>query len=211
MNRITKKESSNARQYAIEILKYLQNNLAAKYIFSYKLVGSAVWNTILRDKEDYFDIDYQILLTKNSKGDLSNATKIKNDFFNCLNNYFKNKKYIKVENSTTAITLINTVEKYSIDFVIIKTFPDNNLIIRRNNKKQSSINEFTWNELKKFNNAYEKMDLLSSAEKSDLIENHVLPRKAREKLKNDGDPTKKSSCEILIEEINNYVSRKFNN
>ena len=98
-------------------------------------------------------------------------------------------------------------DKYSYDFVIIKLFPKNKEIIRRNNKKNSSINEFTWNQLPKCNEAYQEFNTLSFSEKQDLIENHILPRKKIEKQKNDNDATKKSSCEIFIEEVNNYVKK----
>ena len=212
MERVTKKQSSEAREFAKEVLNYLHNELSDKYTFAERLVGSAQWNTILKDSKGFWDIDYQLLLTSNSKeylkNGLKNATKIKNDFFNCLNKFFKNNKNFRVENSTTAVTLINLTDKYSYDFVIIRLFPKNREIIRRNNKRNSSINEFTWNQLSKFNDAYKKLDKLSPFEKQDLIENRVLPRKVIEKRKNDNDPSKKSSCEVFIEEVNNYVRRK---
>ena len=211
MKRVTKKQSSSARKFAKKIINYLHNELRDKYIFAERLVGSAKWNTILKDKNGFWDIDYQFLLTRKSKENLNNklknATKIKNDFFNCLNEKYKNDKNFKVENSTTAITLINLKDKYSYDFVIIKLFPKNKEIIRRNNKKNSSINEFTWNQLPKCNEAYKEFNKLSFSEKQDLIENHILPRKKIEKQKNDNDTTKKSSCEIFIEEVNNYVKK----
>ena len=212
MERVTKKQSSEARKFAKVVLNYLHNELSDKYTFAERLVGSAQWNTILKDSKGFWDIDYQLLLTSNSeeylKNGLKNATKIKNDFFNCLNKFFKNNKNFRVENSTTAVTIINLTDKYSYDFVIIRLFPQNREIIRRNNKRNSSINEFTWNQLPKFNDAYKKLDKLSPFEKQDLIENYVLPRKVIEKRKNDNDPSKKSSCEVFIEEVNNYVRRK---
>ena len=212
MERVTKKQSSEARGFANKVMYYLHNELRDRYTFSNRLVGSAQWNTILKDNKGFWDIDYQLLLTSNSKeyskNRLKNATKIKNDFFNCLNEVFKNDKNYIVENSTTALTLINLKDKYSFDFVIIRLFPENKEIIRRNNKRNSSINEFTWNQLPKFNDAYKKLDNLSPMEKRDLIENHVLPRKVIEKQKNDNDSTKKSSCEVFIEEINNYVRKR---
>lgn len=214
MKRVTKKECKNQKQFALNILKSLQDKFSNKYKFSYKLVGSAVWNTIIKDNHNFYDLDYQILLTKNSyeykNNKLSNPTTIKEDFFNCIYNLFKNNKNIKIENSTTAITLINNSAKFSIDFVILKLFPQNNQIIKRNNKLNSSINEYTWNELPKLNKAYIKFNNLSIKEKTDLIENHILPRKVKEKSKNSEDKTKKSSFEIFIEEVNNYVYRKSN-
>lgn len=212
MERVTKKQSREAREFVKEVLNNLHNELSDKYTFAERLVGSAQWNTILKDNKGFWDIDYQLLLTSNSKeylkNGLKNATKIKNDFFNCLNKAFKNNKNFRVENSTTAVTLINLRDKYSYDFVIIRLFPQNKEIIRRNNKRNSSINEFTWNQLPKFNDAYKKLDKLSLFEKQDLIENYVLPRKVIEKRKSDNNPSKKSSCEVFIEEVNNYVRRK---
>lgn len=214
MNRVTKKQSSQARFLAKQLLDYLREELKDKYVFADRLVGSAQWNTIIVDENDFWDIDYQILLTSNSKeyknNCLKNATQIKNDFFNCLNNAYKDNKNYRVENSTTAITFVNLKSGYSIDFVIIRLFPTNDQIIRRNNKKNSTINEFTWNQLPKLNDAYKKINLLSPLEKQNLIENYVLPRKAKEKHKNNNDPSKKSSCDVFVEEVNNYVARKKN-
>lgn len=211
MKRVTKKECKVPKRYAINLLTFLQNELSAKYKFTYRLVGSAAWNTILKDKEGFYDLDYQILLTSNSKeyktNNLTNPTQIKEDFFNCINKKLINDENIKVENSTTAITVINKKGKFSIDFVIIKLFPQNNLVIRRNNKEHSSINEYTWNKLPKQNEAYQKFRNLNNMQKIDLIENYILPRKAIEKEKDKNDNQKKPSCEIFIEEVNNYVAR----
>lgn len=60
----------------------------------------------------------------------------------------------------------------------------------------------------KFNEAYRKFNELCPMQKKDLIENYVLPRKKEEKKKHDNDKTKRSSSEILIEEINNYEIRE---
>lgn len=212
MDRVTRNESNEARSSANEIIKYLHEELSDKYTFTQRIVGSTVYNTIIRDKNGYFDVDYQLLLTSNSPeykiNGLKHATNIKNDFFNCINEIFKSNKNFRVENSTTAITLINMACKYSIDFVIIRLYPDNNEIIRRNNKANLTKNEYTWNMLRKFNDAYKKFDNLSNDDKKYLIENKVLPRKVKEKAKNENDPTKRSSCELFIEEVNNYVARK---
>ena len=213
--RITRQMSSPARTFANEIMVYLHDVLSDNYRFVAKLVGSAAWNTILKDKNGFFDVDYQLLLGTNSQeykdNHFNNPTKIKNDFFNYVNSALKNNKQYKVENSTTAITVIDKKNKFSIDFVIIRVLGNNSEIIRRNNKKYSSINEFTWNQLPNLSKAYVKFDNLKTDEKQELIEKYVLPRKAKEKAKQENDPTKKSSCEVFIEEINNYVARKRNN
>lgn len=215
MKRVTKKQSSQARNFANKLLKELQKELKIKYKFTTKLVGSAKYNTILKDEDGWFDVDYQIILTKNSKeykkNCLSNSTGIKEDFFNFFNEKYKNNKYFKVENSTTAITLIDYSHKFSFDFVIIKLFPDNNEIIRRNNKRNSTKNEYTWNKLSDLNDAYSIFNDMNSTDKIVLIEEYILPRKIKEKKKFDTDQTKRTSVEVFIEEVNNYEFRRKNN
>lgn len=209
MERVTKKESLAARQFANKLISILRDGLKEKYKFDVRLVGSAKWNTILKEPGKPWDVDYQILLTNNSRvfkeNGFSKPTKIKEDFFNLFNQKFNNKNGFKIENSTTAITVINRNSNYSFDFVIIK---DGNQIIRRNNNDGSGKNIYTWNKLPKYSDAYTKFNGLSPERKQDLIENHILPRKKKEKNKHENDPTKKSSFEVFIEEVNNYVSRK---
>ena len=95
-----------------------------------------------------------------------------------------------------------------MDFVIIK---DGKYIIRRNNNDKSGKNMYTWNQLPKYTKVYEKFMELDPDEKEYLIEKFILPYKIKEKKKSAGDPSKKSSYEIFIEVVNNYVARKRNN
>lgn len=212
--RVSKKECRVARQRALKLLNVVQRELSKKYKFTFRLVGSGKWGTMVKDEKGHYDLDYQILLTKNSKeyqnNQLKDATEIKQDFIGAFNKHIS--KNEKIENSTTAITLINNEgHKFHIDFVIIKLFPNNNLIIRRNNKKETpSKNEFTWNELPKLNQAYIKFKKLSPNEKKDLIENYIIPAKCKEKSKDDNDETKISSVQVFVREVNNYggIKRK---
>ena len=206
--RITKKQSSIARQRANKILREVQNVLKDKYRFSTRLVGSGAWGTMVEDENGEYDLDYQILLTKNSKvykeNEFGNPTQIKQDFISafdeCLN------KNEKTENSTTAITLINTDDKpYHIDFVIIRLYPENHEIIRRNNRRETpTINENTWNELPQWNEAYDYFKSLPVNEKQHLIEDIIIPKKQEEKAKPENDSTKISSAALFVREVNNY-------
>lgn len=212
INRVTKKESKIARQKAASIVKYLRKTLRTKYIFADRLVGSARWNIILKDKNGMYDLDIQLLLTKKSKDSLDSPTSIKDTFFNCLNDKYKNSSTITVQNSTTAITFIDKEHKYSLDFVLIKMNCNKNEIIRRNNDDSDiTINRNTWNILPKYNDAYSEFKKMSPNQKQDVIENHILPKKQEEKKKGKDNPTYKSSSQIFIEEVNNYVARIKNN
>ena len=214
VKRISKKSSSIARERAIKIINDVQKLLKEKYVFAWRMVGSGAWGTMIEDQNGEYDLDYQLLLTRKSKAykdnKLSDPTVIKNDFISAFNRVLKGKE--KIENSTTAITLINEDGKpYHIDFVIIRLFPENNEIIRRNNRKETpNRNEFTWNQLPGWNEAYERFRQLPAAEKRYLIDEVIIPKKALEKAKNETDPYKIYSSALFVREVNDYVcqSRK---
>lgn len=211
--RLTRRKQKSIRNVAHNIINYLHKALKGSYVFTQRIVGSGALGTMLIDDNGDYDIDYQILLTRKSKLDLSNATKIKNDFYEKLQSYKdKNHKDVKVENSTTAITYkcLSNGQNFHIDFVIIKTFPQNNQIIRRNIRKETiTKNEFTWNTLPKYNEAYKIFRGWSNDKKAKFIE-HLLPKKIKEKEKNENDPTKISSSQLFIREVNNYDNKKWN-
>ncbi len=207
--RITKKQCAIARQRADAIIRSVKQKLKDKYKFTPRLVGSGKWGTMIEDENGEYDLDYQLLLTINSptyKKDKSfpTPTQIKQDFFSAFERSKKGKEVF--ENSTTAITLINKDGKpYHIDFVIIKTYPTNDSIIRRNNKKETpNKNEFTWNELPQWNEAYKYFKGLPPQEKQHLIEDIIIPAKQKEKAKSENDPTKLSSSALFVREVNKY-------
>lgn len=207
--RITKKQCAIARQRANALIRDVQQKLKEKYKFAIRMVGSGAWGTMIEEDQGEYDLDYQLLLSKNSplykkNNAFPTPTDIKNDFISAFTKCLKGKE--NIENSTTAITLVNEDNKpYHIDFVIIKTLPENNLIIRRNNKKETpQHNEFTWNELPKWNDAYDYFKSLSPEEKQYLIEEIIIPKKQTEKAKAENDPSKISSSALFVREVNNY-------
>lgn len=206
--RISKKNCSVARNRALKLIQQVRKKLKDKYKFADRLVGSGKWGTMIADANGEYDLDYQILLTKNSKGFDKSPTEIKEDFFKALESYKKGNETF--QNSTTAITLVNkNNQPFHIDFVIIRWFPENNEIIRRNNKLETPTrNEFTWNQLPKWNSAYSKFKELSPTLKQDLIDNYIIPVKIKEKNKSENDPTKISSAQVFVQEVNNYVNKR---
>lgn len=208
--RVTRKQCSIARQRANALIQKIQLLLKDEYRFSARMVGSGAWGTMIEDENGEYDLDYQLILTVNSPSYIKNnkkfpsPTQIKKDFLKAFNKAKKEKEII--QDSTTAITLINKDEKpYHIDFVIIKTFPKNDSIIRRNNKNETpSHNEYTWNALPKWNDAYKFFKKLSPKDKQYLIEKIIIPAKQKEKAKIETDTTKISSSALFIREVNNY-------
>lgn len=208
---VSREESSVARSRAHALISEVRANLNQKYTFQNTLVGSAAWNTIIRDENGY-DLDYQLILTHNSpifsdaKG-LGKPSTIKKDFIGSFSRFLV--KNEKLYDSTTAITLIhkeNGKQLFSIDFVIIDGTGDRYQIIRRNNNKDNpSVNEYTWNMLKNAPKAYEIFNNLSDDEQQDVIRK-VIAAKITEKMKDDNDKTKKTSSQILAEEVMKYVN-----
>ena len=190
IKRVHKNEINKSLEQARLIISDIHQhfNVGKQYKFTERLVGSAKWNIVLKDNDGFYDLDYQLLLTKNSKKiknydekveKKTEATMIKEDFFNYMNDKYSDREKYELQNSTTAITFINKKAKFSIDFVLIKSLPDNN-------------------------EAYQKFKRLTPKQKEDVIENHILPRKIQEKKKDKNDPTLISSSRIFKEEVNNY-------
>lgn len=200
--RVSRKKSAVARNRANSLIGIIRNEIKSKYKFTTRLVGSANRNTIIKDKDGGYDLDYQILLTHNSKGSMK-AKDVKTEFLKVFNNNVN--QYETIYNSTTAITLINTFHNFSIDFVLLKILNDPGLIVRRgNNYNNPSVNNYIWNQLPEINLAYAKFDEMDYTERQDVCDNYIIPRKCEEKQKEVS--IRISSMRIFIEEVNNYES-----
>lgn len=217
--RVGRKKRRVATTRANALLKSVRNEVRSKYKFTCKLVGSGSWNTIVEDKKGHYDLDYQIILTHNSKvykkdKEFKDPTEINSDFLKAFNK-FKVKGEI-FQDSTSAITLVNkNGQPYSIDFVIIDGTPEPGKnysgtliprqIIRRNIKKETpSKDEKTWNDLRDVPHAYYYFDSLDSKDKEYIIEEMVIPAKVKEKSKDGSKEEVRSSYEVFIGEITKH-------
>jgi hypothetical protein len=217
--RMTRKEQTPARSSSHNIIMELHQKLKPDYRFDCRLVGSASLGTMVCDLNGEYDVDYQLLLSKKSKcfnkNKFVDPTKIKNDFYDNIQSICENNNKDKIEtieNSTTAITLIHKekgIVIYHIDFVIIDSVSEPELIIRSNNKKEDiSKNEYNWNDIRDRKEAYTYFKELSYGEKTKLIDDKIIPAKIEEKKKKDNDPTKVSSSEIFIKEVMNHKNTR---
>lgn len=203
---ITHKESKEARQRAAKLISDVRKhkNIKGHYKFTEQPIGSGKRRCIIKDANGKYDLDYQIILTRNSEQGDSNPTKIKADFFQAFTDCKKTNE--KVENSTTVVTVRSSKtqgefdayhEKFSFDFVIISI--DEYKRIKRNGP-----NQFTWVELPSKNSyIYEKFNSLTKQEQRFLLEEYVIPRVIEEKNKHESDRI--SSAHIFFEEVNNRV------
>lgn len=171
---------SPARRLADETFTELSNALKDEYKFYTQLVGSGVKGTIIRDADGRYDLDYQIILTHNSKVFKKNGkfdpTQTKKRFMGEIQKILKSSR---LEDSTTAITLNDLDKDYSIDFVIIDGTDDKNWkIVRRNNK--GSNNEYTWNEMSEIQGYSQYYGSLEELERLKLA-NKIMDLKVKDK------------------------------
>ena len=202
---VSRKESKEARQRATKLISDVRNHpkISGHYKFHHRLIGSGKRRCIVKDSDGKYDLDYQIVLTVNSKQGDSKPTQIKADFFQAFSDS-KNKNE-KVENSTTVITVRASKnegsfdaskEKFSFDFVIISI--DESKRIRRN-----APNQYTWVKLPSKNSyIYDKFNGLSGLDQRCLLEEHIIPRVIEEKKKSEEERI--TSFHILYEEVNNH-------
>ncbi len=202
---VSRKESKEARQRATKILKEVRkhNKIKGHYKFNVRPIGSGNRRCIVKDSKGKYDLDYQMILTSNSKNGDGNPTQIKSDFFQAFTDSANDNE--KVENSTTVITVraskssdkfVSNNEKFSFDFVILSI--DEKKRIRRN-----GIDQFTWVELPSKNSEiYNKFNNMSSKDKRKLLEDMVIPRIIEEKNKDES--IRKPSIHIFFVEVSNY-------
>jgi len=199
-------ECQEARNRANKLIQDVRKHSKIKgnYKFNLILIGSGERRCIVKDSNGKYDLDYQIILTKNSKQGDNNPTQIKADFFQAFSDSSNANE--KVENSTTVVTVRTsksqgtfdaTKEKFSFDFVIISI--DESKRIRRN-----APNAFTWVQLPRKNSyIYAKFNGLSADNQRELLEKYVIPRVIEEKNKHESQRV--SSVHIFFEEVNNRV------
>ena len=201
--RITRREQKIARTRANKLLHDMQKELEGTYKMTFRIAGSGCWGTMVKDPEGKYDLDYQIIITKNSKDYEKSVIKKPRHVKDTIRSAFDTlrNKGESFENSTTAITLVNKNESvpYSIDFVILTEIDGRMNIIKQNKHVNSPT--YTWNQLPQhYTESYSYFKGLGPEEKKEIIDK-VIVRKCKEKYHSDSNI---SSSEILIQEINNY-------
>ena len=202
-------EYKEARARAYKIVRDVRRHPAIlkHYKFFCRPIGSQKRRCVVKDDRGKYDLDFQIVLTRNSKDGDSDPTAIKKAFFQAFTDC-KNQNE-KVENSTTVVTVRcsktsgkfdESQEKFSFDFVIISI--DEKRRIRRNGD-----NQYTWVQLPSHNTyIYERFEQLDHIQQRDLLENYLLPKIIKEKHK---DPSvRRPTIDLFYQEVNNYYQRR---
>lgn len=205
---VTHRESKEARQRAHKLIEDVRKHkkIDGHYKFFCKIIGSRKRRCIVKDDNGKYDLDFQIVLTKNSKDGDSDPTQIKKDFLSAFTDC--RNKGERVEDSTTVVTVRcsksqecfeASLEKFSFDFVIISI--DEEKRIRRNGKSK-----YTWVELPSKNSyIYDRFNKLSLPQKDELLKEYMLPKIKIEKAK--PEDQRMASIEIFYQEVNNYYQR----
>lgn len=208
VNLVTHRESKEARQRVHKLIEEVRKHkkIDGHYKFFCKIIGSRKRRCIVKDDNGKYDLDFQIVLTKNSKDGDGDPTQIKKDFLRAFTD-LKNKGE-KVEDSTTVVTVRcskgqecfeASLEKFSFDFVIISI--DEEKRIRRNGPSQ-----YTWVELSSKNSyIYDRFNKLSLSQKDELLKEYMLPMIKIEKAK--PEDQRIASIVIFYQEVNNYYQR----
>jgi hypothetical protein len=214
--RVTRKQSKDARNRATGLLNAVRKELRDEYRFNSRIVGSVSWNTAIFDENGKFDVDYHIMLTCKSpvfkEKNQFNPTETRMRFLEVFRKC-TDPNSDSTENSTSVITVRNkgdNGENYDhLDFAIIDTSSDSTKIIKRNMKKGSTTEEYTWCELGDLSWTYSYFKKLEPKAKGEIIDN-ILPIKAKHKQMNDNDQKKRTSSEIFIQEVTNYEHKRKN-
>ena len=166
--------------------------------FTHNLVGSGKRNLIVRHPTKGCDLDYQILLQKNSK---ALSPKDIKDRFRILFNKYKPSGYSDCEDSTSALTMKRKDTKlskivFSYDIVILRD-RDCLEIIRR-----SAPNEYVWNKLKMMNGFNMRLKQICSSQ----MWNELRNRYYKKKIKQMNGETDKKSFQLLNEAVNEVLN-----
>lgn len=209
-SRVTKKVSREPREEFEVIIKDVRKSLKNLYKFNISLNGSAKFNCITRDINGSFDIDYQMILTKNCKSSSypKDTTNVRNEIFNAFKENVP--KDYRLEASKSVITLIKVrsgERLWSYDICILKELNSIDLCyLGRNSNGNDGGNSYTWCPLKNYLESFEKFKSLDFKEKVWLIEEKILPRKIKMKKIEENNPLWRSSIQVFVEEVNNFVS-----
>ncbi len=194
----SKKSCSSAKKRAGEIIKGLNESKSKKYSFMVKRVGSYNTSTMVKVKNEFIDLDYQIIVTE--ENEKLSANNLRKHFYSEISKVLK--KSEKIEQSTSCTTVVNNHQGYSIDFPVLKKLNTGEMQIARRNNKPENItkNAFDWNQLKDYQEAHKKYKNFDQRKKSD-VRDKIIKNKCNEKSKDES--IRKPSIVIFVEVVNN--------
>lgn len=209
---VKKSEYAPVRNKLEQIIKRTQSEMRQNYglTFQFHLIGSGKRHLITRIKDgnNGYDFDYNLILSAPSDGYRYNAKIIKQNFMTALKTALRGTEYSFPKDSTSSIT-IKVIDKdkkkicYSCDFAII--YYGNNdstdgYFYLRNNKRQQSY-QFV------FRSSSAVIDEKVHA----IIKNEGWPYIKEEYLllKNINEGSRKHSFSLYAEAVNNVYNQMY--
>ena len=176
------------------------------YDFSIKLIGSGSRNMVIRRCDNnYFDLDYQIILEKipDDYNWNKNCKEIK-DEFRYMFNKRKPQGFIDCKDRSQSLRTKNKTLGYGFDIIITTYGSLGNFYILFNKKDTNSANnnDYEWEIRKNMNKYHERISLLDDDEKWNYL--REVYKNARHKHMNDQEP-RKHSFQLLNEEVVNTL------
>ena len=193
------KPKQNFNEWINRVKSYMSKNFKG-YEFDIMLTGSASRNmAIRRCDNDYFDLDYQVILERIPNGyDWNKSCKqIKNDFKVAFDNT-KPHGFKDMKDRSQALRTKNLSLGYGYDVIITAFDSKNNFYILFNKKDTNSNNnnDYEWAIRKDMNKYHQRLALIKGAEMHNYLRN--IYKSERHKHMNDPEP-KKHSYQIFNE------------
>lgn len=213
---VTKKEVANAREIFIEWITKVQRELRSKYNirFAYDIIGSGRRKLVIRqcNKNGFFDLDYQITLTRLPKEYSDNITSKAKDIKNLFRktfDYYKPNDFSCCEDSTQALTTKNEKEKIGYDIIIVRKDEDDKYILyNKKNTNSANNNDYCWEPRGEDLKYRERLQKIKYAEKWQALRNCYINK--RHIYRNDTSLSKKKSFQILNEALAEVLEEKTN-
>ena len=203
---ISRNKLKDKKQEFLSWVKKVQKAIKKehKIHFNYGPIGSGKRNMVIKQcNTNYFDLDYQIIITRIPKDIDFNkdAKKIKNIFRTTFDK-FKPKGFKDCEDSTQALTTKNNYKGYGFDIIIIRYDQNDNFYILYNKKNTNNANnnDYSWMIRSEMEKHREKFKLIEGAEMWNYLRKIYLDK--RHKYKDMIEPSKKKSYQILNEAVN---------
>lgn len=159
---VSKKYCKEPRKTLLDWIYDVQKYLKKKQItFQYEAMGSAKRNMVIRKcNEDYFDLDYRLIL-QNVPEELENECKeLKNLFRNAFDNN-KPDGFKNCEDSTQSLTIKNDESTYGYDITIFKKKKGKMYILyNKKNTNDANNNDYQWevrSDMSKYHERYKKI------------------------------------------------------
>ena len=209
---LTKKELKMPKKIFIDWVLNVQKEIKENYSihFNFTPIGSGKRNMVVwQCNRDAFDLDYQIELTRlpdEIQGKLSEKAKEIKLLFKDTFDKYRPEDFKCCEDSTQALTTLNTKQHFGYDIII--TYKDESgrhILFNKKNSNDANNNDYWWAPKTEMNNHRENYLKVVKSEHRNELKDLYLEK--RHKHKDDVEPQKKKSYQILNESVNEIITK----